>query len=125
MQDPEVLAKSMPGCEKLEKTGENEYAMKMKMSMAAFSGAFDGSVKIADQNPPESFRMIVEGKGKLGFMKGEGAIQLTPNGENAEHTDVAWDGDVNVGGPMAAVAQRLLDATSKMMIKRFFEKMAA
>ncbi len=123
MQDPEVLAKSMPGCEKLEKTAENQYSMKMKMSMAAFSGAFDGSVKLTDPNPPESFRLIVEGKGKLGFMKGDGAIKLTPNGENAEQTDVSYEGDVNVGGPMAAVAQRLLDATSKMMIKRFFEKL--
>lgn len=123
MQDPEVLAKCMPGCEKLEKTGENEYAMKMKMTMAAFSGAFDGSVKIADQNPYESFRLIVEGKGKLGFMKGEGAIHLTPRSDN--ETDVAYEGDVNVGGPMAAVAQRLMDATSKMMIKRFFDKLSS
>lgn len=127
LQDPEVLARTMPGCESLEKTGDGEYRMKMKMVMASLSGAFDGTVKLADQVPPDSFRMVVEGRGKLGFMKGEGLLKLAP-GEasgDAAATSVAYEGDVNVGGPMAAVAQRLLDATSKMMIKRFFDKLAA
>jgi carbon monoxide dehydrogenase subunit G len=120
MQDPEVLARAMPGCESLEKIGENEYRMKMKMALASLSGAFDGKVTIADSNPPSSFRLIVEGSGKIGFMKGDGLLKFTANGEG---TDVSYEGDVQVGGTMAAVGQRLIDGAAKMMIKRFFESL--
>ena len=121
MQDPEALARSIPGCEGLEKIGEDEYKMKMKMALAAISGAFEGKVRITDQQPPSSFRLLVEGTGKIGFVKGEGLLTLKP--ENSE-TEVSYEGDVQVGGTMAAVGQRLIDATAKMMIKRFFEKLA-
>ena len=65
--------------------------------------------------------MLVEGTGKIGFVKGDGLLKLTANGPG---TDVAYEGDVQVGGTMAAVGQRLIDGTAKMMIKRFFEKLA-
>ena len=126
MQDPEVLARCMPGCESLEKIGENEYRMKMKMALASLSGAFDGKVRIVDSNPHESFRLIVEGSGKIGFMKGEGLLKFAAKDSGTEvGTLVTYDGDVQVGGTIAAVGQRLIDGTAKMMIKRFFEKLAA
>ena len=62
----------MPGCESLEKIGEDEYRMKMKMALASLSGTFDGKVRITEQSPPNSFKLMVEGSGKIGFMKGEG-----------------------------------------------------
>ena len=123
MQDPEVLARAMPGCEALEKIGPDEYRMKMKMALASLSGAFEGKVKITDQTPPSSFRLAVEGTGKIGFMKGEGLLKLAPADGGA--TEVSYEGDVQVGGTMAAVGQRLIDGTAKMMIRRFFEKLAA
>ena len=122
MQDPEVLARAMPGCESLERIGPDEYRMKMKMAMASLSGAFDGKVRITNQLPPSSFKLIVEGTGKIGFMKGEGTLNLS---EAEGGTDVAYEGDVQVGGTIAAVGQRLIDATAKMMIKRFFEKLSS
>jgi hypothetical protein len=121
MQDPDVLARAIPGCESLEKIGEYEYRMKMKMALASFSGAFEGKVRITDQNPPQSFRLIVEGSGKLGFMKGDGLLKLAANGDG---TEVSYEGDAQVGGTMAAVGQRLIDGTAKMLIKKFFEKLA-
>ena len=121
LQDPGLLARTIPGCESLEKTGEDEYAMKMKMALAAVSGAFDGKVKIADRNPPLSFRLAVEGSGKLGFVKGEGLLKFSAAEGGSE---VAYEGDVQVGGTIAAVGQRLIDATSKQMIRKFFEKIA-
>jgi carbon monoxide dehydrogenase subunit G len=120
LQDPVVLAACMPGCERLEKSGEDVYEMKMKMVLAAISGQFEGKVRMADQNPPASFRLLVEGTGKIGFMKGQGLLTLAPVPDG---TGVHFDGDVQVGGTMAAVGQRLIDATSKMMIKRFFDKL--
>ncbi len=122
MQDPEVLAKAMPGCESLELIGPGEYRMKMKMVLASLSGAFEGKVRITDQQPPTSFKLAVEGTGKIGFMKGEGLLKLAPAPGG---TDVAYDGDVQVGGTLAAVGQRMIDVTAKLMIKKFFEKLAA
>jgi len=122
MQDPDTLARAMPGCESLERIGPDEYRMKMKMAMASISGAFEGKVRITDQQPPSSFKLRVEGTGKIGFMKGEGLLKLTPSGEG---TEVSYEGDVQVGGTIAAVGQRLIDATAKMMIKRFFDKLAS
>lgn len=120
LQDPDILATCMPGCEGLVKIAEDTYEMKMKMVLAAVSGQFAGKVSISEQNPPASFRLTVEGTGKIGFMKGSGALTLSPDHEG---TNVAYDGDVHVGGTIAAVGQRLIDTTSKMMIKKFFDKL--
>lgn len=122
MQDPVVLARAIPGCESLECTCDNEYRMKMKMMLASFSGAFEGKVRLIDPAPPVSFRMVVEGSGKIGFMKGEGVLTLAAKDSG---TEVGYDGDAQIGGTMAAVGQRLIDTTARMMIKRFFEKLAA
>ncbi len=81
LQDPAILAKCIPGCEGLERApgnGDPEYSMKMKMGIASISGSFDGKVRIADRNPPSSFRLLVEGTSKIGFMKGDGVIALSP-----------------------------------------------
>ena len=122
LQDPVILGKSMPGCDALERIGEHEYHMKMKMVLASISGLFDGKVRIGDLTPHSSFRLTVEGTGKIGFMKGDGLLTLTPA---AGGTRVEYDGTVEVGGTIAAVGQRLLDATARMIIKRFFEKLVS
>jgi carbon monoxide dehydrogenase subunit G len=122
MQDPEVLARAIPGCESLDKVGPDEYRMKMKMALASLSGAFDGKVRITEQNPPQSFRLVVEGSGKVGFVKGDGVLKLSAVEEG---TEVAYEGEAQVGGTMAAVGQRLIDGTARMMIKKFFEKLSA
>ncbi len=119
----------MPGCESLEKIGPDEYRMKMKVLLAALSGAFEGKVRITDQSPPSSFRLVVEGSSRIGFMKGEGLLKLSPadTGSTAPgpSTLVSYEGDAQVGGTLAAVGQRLIDGTAKMMIKKFFDKLAS
>ncbi len=121
--DPEVLGRTLPGCEGLESVGPDEYKMHMKLAIASVQGLFDGRVKLTDQNPPESYKLAVEGRGKVGFVKGGGTFRLEPSG-NSE-TLVHYEGDVSVGGLIAGVGQRLLDMTSKMMIKRFFAALSA
>jgi carbon monoxide dehydrogenase subunit G len=111
----------MPGTDQLNKVGEDEYEMKMKVIVASIGGSFGGKVRLADQHPPESFKLIVEGSGKIGFLKGEGLLNLLPNGDS---TEVKYDGEVQVGGTIASVGQRLLDTTAKLIIKKFFEKFA-
>ena len=119
LQDPIVLAKCMPGTDRLDKIGDDEYEMKMKMVIASIGGLFAGKVRLADQIPPEKFKLIVDGTGKIGFVKGEGVLTLEPAGDA---TDVRYDGEVQVGGTIASVGQRLLDSTAKLIIKKFFEK---
>ena len=122
LQDPAVLAQAIPGCDSLEKIGPDEYRMKMKVIVAALSGAFEGKVRITDQAPPSSFRMIVEGSGRIGFLKGDGLLKLSPHDGT---TEISYEGDAQVGGTMAAVGQRLIDGSAKMMIKKFFDKLAS
>ncbi|PYT24927.1 MAG: carbon monoxide dehydrogenase [Acidobacteria bacterium] len=131
LQDPAILARCMPGCEDLKKIGPDEYEMQMKVVVSAVQGLFAGKVRITDQKPPESFRLIVEGSGKVGFMKGDGLLTLVPatvtTGVSilgSEGTEVRYEGDVQVGGTLAGVGQRLLDSTAKMIIRKFFEKLA-
>jgi len=119
LQDPAVLARCMPGTQELVKIGPDEYEMKMKMVISAVQGLFAGKVRIADQKPPEQFRLIVEGSGKVGFMRGDGLLTL----QTGSSTEVHYEGEVHVGGVIAGVGQRLLDTTSKIIIRKFFEKL--
>ncbi len=119
LQDPEILAQCMPGCDHLARIAEDEYEMKMKMAVSSVQGLFGGKVRLADQSPPDSFRLLVEGSGKAGFIKGEGLLTLA---DLDTTTEVTYDGEVQVGGMIAGVGQRLLDVTAKLIIKRFFEK---
>jgi len=134
LQDPAILARAIPGCESLEKIGPDEYRMKMKVLVAALSGQFEGKVRIADQAPPTSFRLVVEGSGRVGFLKGDGLLKLSPAAavrvpsaapRETPSTIASYEGDAQLGGTMAAVGQRLIDGTVKMMIKRFFDKLAS
>lgn len=121
LQEPAVLANCMPGTDELTRIGPDEYQMKMKMVISAVQGLFSGKIRITEQKPPESFRLAVEGSGKVGFMKGDGVLHLVPAGAS---TDVRYEGEVHVGGVIAGVGQRLLDTTAKIVIKKFFEKLA-
>ncbi len=121
LQEPAVLSQCLPGCKSLEKGAGGEYRMKMNFMLASISGLFDGTVRLEDVNRPASFRLIVEGSGKIGFMKGDGVLRLAGDGEG---TEIAYEGEVHVGGPIAGVGQRLMEATAKLLIKRFFDELA-
>ena len=118
--DPEQLRKAIPGCERLEAIGDDEYKATMKVGVAAVKGTFEGKVRITEKNPPDSYRMAVEGSGGPGFVRGDTSITLsdTPGG-----TRVAYSADVQVGGLIAGVGQRMLGGVSKMMADQFFNRM--
>ncbi len=119
--DPEVLRQAIPGCEKLEAIGDGEYKATLKIGVAAVKGTFEGKVRLFDLKPPESYRMAVEGSGGPGFIRGETQITLT---EAEGGTRVTYTADVQVGGLIAGVGQRMLGGVSKMMADQFFNKMA-
>jgi hypothetical protein len=118
LTDPARLARCLPGCEKLEPTGPDQYKVAIKFVLAAFSGAYSGAVALSEKRPPESMRMKVEGKGAPGFMKGEGRLTLRLKGPQ---TEVSYEGEAQVGGVIAAVGQRMIEAAAKKIITQFFE----
>lgn len=115
LMDPDVLARVMPGCEKLEQIGENEYEGAIKIRVGPVQGKFNGKVRLADINEPDSYNMTVDGKGAPGFMKGEGHVQLEAQGES---TLMHYSGKAQVGGKIASVGQRLLDSSAKALTKQ-------
>jgi carbon monoxide dehydrogenase subunit G len=119
--DPTLLKQAMPGCEKLEATGPDEYKATMKIGVGGVKGTFEGKVKLSDKKQPDSYRMAVEGSGGPGFIRGETVITLT---DNAGGTRVSYTADVQVGGLIASVGQRLLGGVSKMMADKFFTRMS-
>ena len=119
--DPVLLAGCIPGCQELVAGGEGVYNMKLKVVLAALSGEFIGKVATEDLVPPTSYRLRVEGAGRIGFLNGEGELHLSP--VDASSTLVTYQGEVHTGGTIAAVGQRLVDSTARMMIRRFFEKL--
>ena len=117
LMDTERVAACIPGCDRLEPVGDNRYRARLTVSLAAVSGAFDGTVAMVDQHPPSSYRLLVDGQGRGGFVKGDSAITLA---DRRGTTDVSIDGHVQVGGAIARVGQRILSSVAKMMLDRFF-----
>jgi len=115
--DPVVLQRIIPGCERLEKTGDNTFATTMRTGVGSIKGVFNGNVKLEDLRSPEHFRMVVDGKGAPGFLKGSGDLDLQTDGET---TIVSYTGDVQVGGTIASVGQRMILGTVKLMAGQFF-----
>jgi carbon monoxide dehydrogenase subunit G len=113
--DPEVLARTMPGCEKLEQIGENEYKGALKIRVGPVQGQFEGIVNLSNITAPESYRMQVDGKGAPGFMKGVGEVHLEDQGES---TLMHYSGEAQVGGRIASVGQRLLDSSAKALTRQ-------
>lgn len=116
LRDPEVLATALPGTKSLEQVSENEYQGEMQVRIGPVAGLFSGRVVISDEAPPESLTMMVEGKGKPGFVKGSGSVQLSAQHEG--QTLMQYTGDLEMGGRLASVGQRLMDSASKSLLSQ-------
>ena len=118
----EVLQRCIPGCERLERTGENTFSATIRTGVGSIKGVFEGKVQLEDLREPEHFRIVVEGKGGPGFLKGSGDLDLAQE-ENT--TKVTYAGDVQVGGTIASVGQRMIQGAAKMMAAQFFTCLGA
>lgn len=116
VRDPEVLATALPGTQSLDQVGDNEYKGVMNVRIGPVGGEFSGTVLISNEQPPESLTMTVEGKGKPGFVKGSGDVNLIDQGDDT--TLMKYEGKLQIGGRLASVGQRLLDTTSKSVIRQ-------
>lgn len=121
LQDPEVLAKIIPGCEQLDLVGENEYEAALEINVGPVKGKFKGKVVLSNLQPPQSYQMEVTGKGAPGFVKGTAQVRLEEQSAANLATVMSYEGDAQVGGRIASVGQRLVESAAKAMIKQSLE----
>jgi carbon monoxide dehydrogenase subunit G len=119
--DPAILQKCIEGCEKMVRTSEDNYDVHLKLGIAGIKGSYVGKVQLKDKKVPESYTLVIEGKGGPGFVKGTGHIRLTDKGPE---TELQCDGESQVGGMIAAIGSRLVEAVGKKMMDGFFKKFA-
>jgi hypothetical protein len=119
--DPDLLTKTMPGCEKLEEVGPGQYKATLTVGIAAIKGTYEGRVGLSGLEPPTRYTMTVEGSGGPGFVRGDTAMELS---DIEGGTRVSFTADVQVGGLIAGVGQRLIGGVAKMMADQFFSEMA-
>jgi uncharacterized protein len=120
LNDPEVLKASIPGCEKVEATGENRYAVVVAVKVGPLAAKFAGKIMLSEVNPPESYTLTFDGQGgAAGFGKGQAKVKLTPQGTGC---DLNYSATAQVGGKLAQVGQRLIDGVARSMAEDFFKR---
>ncbi len=120
--EPEVLRRAIPGCESLEKIGEDTYSATLKAGIGSIKGTFKGEVRLEDKRPPEHYRIVVEGKGAVGFAKGSADFDLE---DKDGGTLIKYSGEMQTGGTIAAVGQRMIQGAAKSMAAKFFAALEA
>jgi uncharacterized protein len=120
LQNPDELRRCMPGCEEMVPVGPDEYTASLTVKIASIGGTFQGKIALKDKIEPSSYVMTIEGGGKPGRVTGRGTVSLS---ERNDSTEIVYEGDVQIAGAVAAVGQRLLGVTAKMMIGKFFDCM--
>jgi len=120
LMDPDFIKKSMPGCEELRAVEPDKYEAVMKVGVGSVKGTYKGKIEISEKDPASSYKLGAEGSGAAGFVKGGAVIRLTEESEGKILMHL--QGEAQVGGPVARVGQRLLDAVSKWMVNEFFKQ---
>jgi uncharacterized protein len=118
--DPEALRAALPGTKEFTQTGPDAYDAVMSVGVGSVKGTYNAKIQVLDKNEPDSYRLVVEGTGRPGFLKGDGTIELEDKGET---TGVHYHGQAQVGGMIAGVGQRLISASANLVIGQFFKAM--
>jgi uncharacterized protein len=120
LNNPDVLKASIPGCDKVEATGENRYAVGVAVKVGPLAARFAGKIVLSDVQPPQSYTLSFDGQGgAAGFGKGQAKVKLTPQGTGCE---LNYSATAQVGGKMAQVGQRLIDSVARSMAEDFFKR---
>ena len=117
LMDPAFLKQAIPGCEEMVEEGDRRYRVTIKAGVAAIKSSFTGQVRLEELRPPEHYRMVTSAQGTVGFVNGSGEIDLEPK-DGA--TEVRYRGEVQVGGMLAAVGSRLIQAAFRKSVNDFF-----
>jgi uncharacterized protein len=119
--DVDVLSSALPGMQKMEQIADDQFEGVLNLRIGPVSGVFSGKLTRTDLQPPEKCTLIVDGKGAPGFAKGTGNVVLSEQEDGT--TLMTYDGDVQIGGTLASVGQRMLDSVSKSMIRAGFDSL--
>lgn len=123
LNDPEILKQCIPGCETVEKLSDTELTAKVRAKVGPVSARFGGKVTLSELDPPNGYRISGEGTGgPAGFAKGGATVKLADDGDG---TKLSYVAEANVGGKLAQIGSRLIDATARKMADDFFAKFAA
>lgn len=123
LNDPEALRAAIPGCESLEKISDNEMKATAAVKIGPIAARFNGKVQLTDIDPPNAYTISGEGQGGVaGFAKGSAKVRLEPEGAD---TLLRYEVNAQVGGKIAQLGARLIDATAKSMADQFFNRFAA
>jgi uncharacterized protein len=123
LNDPEILKQAIPGCETITKHSDTEMSATVRAKVGPVSARFGGKVTISDRDPPNSYKIMGEGTGgPAGFAKGGASVKLADDGSGG--TILSYVVEANVGGKLAQIGSRLIDATARQMADNFFSKFA-
>lgn len=122
LMDPDVLASTLPGFQKLEQVGENEYEGVLALGVGPVQGRFEGRVALRDLDPPTSYRLELTGRGGPGYVEGSGTVRLTA-ADPGGGTTMVYDLDLNIGGKLAAVGQRMLEMTVRTLSRHALQRL--
>ena len=118
LNDPETLKACIPGCESIERVTDTEYAVRMTARVGPVAAKFKGKLTISDLNPPRSYSIAFEGQGGVtGFGKGGAQVQLAAEGGA---TRLSYQVKASVGGKLAQIGSRLVDAAARKLADDFF-----
>jgi len=122
LNDPEVLKLCIPGCDRMEADGPNQYAIGMAVRIGPVAARFNGKITQTDVLPPESYTLSFEGQGgAAGFGKGVAKVSLSQSGD-ASGCDLHYTANAQVGGKIAQMGQRLIDGVARSMADDFFKR---
>ena len=119
LNNPEILRKSIPGCEEFTKDSDTEFSATATNKIGPFNASFTGTIELKDINAPNSYKIIGSGNSPVGFASGEAEVKLE---EHNEGTKLIYTVEANVGGKIAQIGSRLIDMTAKKMADIFFGK---
>jgi carbon monoxide dehydrogenase subunit G len=120
LSDPAILEQAVPGCESIERSGDNEFTGVVRAKVGPVNAKFRGTITLSELDPPNSCLINGEGTGgTAGFVKGSARVTLTPEGEG---TLLSYEGDASVGGKLAQIGQQFIDSTARKTADAFFAK---
>lgn len=119
LQDEDVLRKTLPGCRKFEEIDDNLYKSELGLDIGPVKGTFEGEVRLSEQKEPESYQLLLKGKGKPGELHADALIILKENEDGT--TTLTCDADVQVTGVLASVGQRVMGSVARLILGRFFK----
>jgi carbon monoxide dehydrogenase subunit G len=120
--DPDLLRRTVPGCERLEREGDDRYRVRVSINVAAVKGTYDGTLRLSDQQRPAHYHLQVEGSGARGVLQGQGDVRLEAT--DATTTTLHYSGQAQLGGTIASVGSRVAEGATHLLLKQYFARLS-